>query len=296
VAEGVTAEVVAAEVAAAVVAGAAAVRRPLVIGNWKMNGDAAGNDRLLAALQAALGEALLAQVEVAVCPPFPYLGQVAERLGETGLRWGAQNLAGHENGAFTGEVSASMLVDLRCTWVLVGHSERRQLFGETDEGVAQKVAQALKHGLRPVICLGETLEERRSEVTEAVLARQLDAVMPVLRTILRDSAGEFVLAYEPVWAIGTGLTATPEQAQAVHAFLRQRLAEADEAGAGQVRILYGGSVKPGNAIELFQQADVDGGLIGGAALVAEDFVAICNAAASLAPKKARTAPGGFTDG
>lgn len=290
------AAVEAAEVAAAVVAGAAAVRRPLVIGNWKMNGDGAGNDRLLAALQAALEQAVLAQVEVAVCPPFPYLGQVAERLGESGLRWGAQNLAEQENGAFTGEVSASMLVDLRCTWVLAGHSERRQLFGETDEVVAQKVAQALRHGLRPVICLGETLEERRSEVTEAVLARQLDAVMPVLRPILPESAGEFVLAYEPVWAIGTGLTATPEQAQAVHAFLRQRLAEADKAGAAQVRILYGGSVKPGNAIELFQQADVDGGLIGGAALVADDFVAICNAAASLASKKARTAPGGFTDG
>ena len=200
------------------------LRQPLVIGNWKMNGDLTNNERLLGALRAQLDRVLLDRVEVAVCPPFPFISQVATWLGDTAAQWGAQNVAHQDNGAFTGEVSARMLADLRCKWVLVGHSERRQLLGETDETVAQKVAQALAHAIRPVICLGETLQERQSDVTEEVLGRQLDAVIPALLGAA-DGAGDYVLAYEPVWAIGTGLTATPAQAQAVHAFLRQRLAQ-----------------------------------------------------------------------
>jgi triosephosphate isomerase len=285
-------------------------RQPLVIGNWKMNGDLTTNERLLGGLRAQLDRVLLDRVEVAVCPPFPFISQVATWLGDTGAQWGAQDVARQDNGAFTGEVSASMLADLRCRWVLVGHSERRQLFGETDEAVADRAARALAHGVRPVICLGETLEERQAEVTEAVLARQLDALLPVLASkpggdegdgadaagARRIGAADYVLAYEPVWAIGTGLTATPAQAQAVHAFLRSRLSQSGIADADKVRILYGGSVKAANAIDLLEQDDVDGGLIGGAALVAEDFVAICKAAAAAASRKARATPGDSSDG
>jgi triosephosphate isomerase len=262
------------------------VRRPLVIGNWKMNGEAAGNERLLGALRAQLDRELLDRVEVVVCPPFPFIGQIATSLGDTVMQWGAQNVAAQDDGAFTGEVSARMLADLRCKWVLIGHSERRHLFGETDASVAGKVARVMAHSLRPVICLGETLQERQAGVTEEVLGRQLDAVIPTLT----GASVDYVLAYEPVWAIGTGLTATPAQAQAVHVFLRNRLAQAG-LDAGKVRILYGGSVKAANAGDLLQQQDIDGGLIGGASLVAEDFVAICRAAAVAATAKSRTAGG-----
>ena len=263
-----------------------AQRRSIVIGNWKMNGDVTGNERLLGALRLQLDRSLLDRVEVGICPPFPYVSQAATWLGDTGATWGAQNVARTANGAYTGEVSASMLRDLRCTWVLIGHSERRQLFGETDEDVATKAVMALAEGIRPVVCVGETLEERQSNVTERVLAEQIRAVAPVLAGA--DPAS-YVIAYEPIWAIGTGLTATPVQAQAAHDFLRRTLAqamagtieaEAAAAAAVRTRILYGGSVKPGNALELFEQADVDGGLIGGASLVVEDFVAICKAAAA----------------
>ena len=263
-----------------------AQRRSIVIGNWKMNGDVTGNERLLGALRLQLDRSLLDRIEVGICPPFPYVSQAATWLGDTGATWGAQNVARTPDGAYTGEVSASMLRDLRCTWVLVGHSERRQLFGETDDDVATKASIALAEGIRPVVCVGETLEERQSNVTERVLAEQIRAVAPVLAAA--DPA-RYVIAYEPVWAIGTGLTATPAQAQAAHDFLRRTLAqamagtieaEAAAAAAARTRILYGGSVKPGNALELFEQADVDGGLIGGASLVAEDFVAICKAAAA----------------
>jgi triosephosphate isomerase len=260
-----------------------AQRRPIVIGNWKMNGDVAGNERLLGALRAQLDRNLLDRVEVGICPPFPYVSQVATWLGDTGVTWGAQNVARTGNGAFTGEVSATMLHDLRCTWVLVGHSERRRLFGETGADVATKVANALENGIRPVICVGETLEERQSNVTERILAGQLEAVVPVLAGI---DAERYAIAYEPVWAIGTGLTATPAQAQSAHAFLRRSLEQGlsgsagDDAGgpvAARVRILYGGSVKADNLFELIEQPDVDGGLVGGASLIAEDFVAICKA-------------------
>ncbi len=253
-------------------------RRPLVMGNWKMNGRAAANEALLSSLRASLASGFDA-IDVAVCPPFPYLSQAVSQLSDTAVTVGAQNLSNQKDGAFTGEVSSGMLKDLGCRWVLVGHSERRQLYGETDEVVASKAQVAIDAGLVPVICIGETLEERKTGDTEVSLARQLDAVLPVLE---RQPASAFVLAYEPVWAIGTGLTATPEQAQAVHNFLRERLAASGYAAAASVRILYGGSVKASNAAELFAGADVDGGLIGGASLIADDFVGICRAAVGAA--------------
>lgn len=254
---------------------AKAKRRPLVMGNWKMNGRTEANGALLASLSGSLASGCEA-IDVAVCPPFPYLAQVSEKLAGTAISVGAQNLSAQPDGAFTGEVSAGMLTDLQCRWVLVGHSERRQFYGETDEIVAAKTRVALDAGLIPVICLGEMLAERKTGDTEVVLARQLDAVLPVLEG---QPASAFVLAYEPVWAIGTGLTASPEQAQAAHAFLRDRLAASGYGAAASVRILYGGSVKAANAAELFAGADVDGGLIGGASLVGSEFTGICQAAA-----------------
>ncbi|HWS76682.1 MAG TPA: triose-phosphate isomerase [Quisquiliibacterium sp.] len=250
-------------------------RKPLVVGNWKMNGDLVANERLFTALRSSIDRGLLAQVDVAVCPPYPYLGQAAAWLGDTGIAWGAQDVASFENGAFTGEVSAAMVSDLGCRWAIVGHSERRTLLGETDEVVAQKARRALDHDVGVIVCVGETLEERERGAEEAVLGRQLDA----LSSLSGASADRFVLAYEPVWAIGTGRTATPEQAQSMHAFIRGRLASGGFGEAARVRILYGGSVKAANAGSLFGMADIDGGLIGGAALVAEDFGAICRSAA-----------------
>ncbi|RPH45984.1 MAG: triose-phosphate isomerase [Burkholderiales bacterium] len=249
-----------------------AQRTALVLGNWKMNGDAASAEALLAGLVAGCHG--LSGV-AGVCPPYPYLGLAASRLAGTGVGWGAQDVSAFEDGAYTGEVSARMLADLGCTWTLVGHSERRTLFGDTDAEVARKAARALAAGLVPVVCVGETLAEREAGSTEAVLARQIDAVCPVLR----DAGERCVLAYEPVWAIGTGLTASPAQAQAAHAFIRARLAAGGVAAAPRLSLLYGGSVKPSNAVELFGQPDVDGGLIGGASLVAADFLSICRAAA-----------------
>ena len=236
------------------------MRARLVAGNWKMQGSLAGNQALLDAIVAGVQG-----VECVVCVPFPYLAQAAERLRGTQVAWGAQNLSEHASGAHTGEVSAAMLAEFGCRYVLVGHSERRQLYGETDAQAAAKFAAAQGAGLKPIFCIGETLEERDAGRTEAVVARQLDAVLG------KRAFGDAVLAYEPVWAIGTGRTATPEQAQAVHAFLRQRV-------GAKVRILYGGSVKAQNAAAIFAMADVDGGLIGGASLVAGDFLAICGAA------------------
>jgi triosephosphate isomerase (TIM) len=236
------------------------MRARLVAGNWKMHGTRAANQALLDAIVAGVKG-----VECAVCVPFPYLAQAAERLRGTQIAWGAQNLSAHASGAHTGEVSAAMLADFGCRYVLVGHSERRQLYGETDAQAAAKFAAAQAAGLRPIFCVGESLEERDAGRTEAVVARQLDAVLG------KGGFGDAVLAYEPVWAIGTGRTATPEQAQAVHAFLRPRVGAA-------ARILYGGSVKPDNAAAIFAQPDVDGGLIGGASLVAKDFLAICTMA------------------
>ncbi len=238
-------------------------RTRLVAGNWKMHGSRASNSALLEALLQEVGRQ--GSVECAVCPPYPYLEQVYGRLKGTPIACGAQNLSEHAQGAYTGEVSAAMLKEFGCRYVIVGHSERRQHYGESDARVAAKFAAAQAAGLTPILCVGETLEERESGRTEEVVARQLDAVLN------ESDFGEAALAYEPVWAIGTGRNATPEQAQAVHAFLREKLRPA-------TRILYGGSVKAQNAAAIFAMPDVDGGLIGGASLVAQDFIGIVRAA------------------
>jgi triosephosphate isomerase len=241
-------------------------RAKLVAGNWKMNGSRASNQALLDALLA--GIVGLAGVECAVCVPFPYFGEVGERLRGSPVAWGAQNMSEHPRGAYTGEVSAAMLVEFGCRYAIVGHSERRQFYGETDAQVAGKFAAALDAKLVPILCVGETLEERDAGRTEKVVARQLDQV---LTTTGIEAFSGAVVAYEPIWAIGTGRTATPEQAQSVHALIRKRIF------AG-TPILYGGSVKPDNAAAIFAMPDVDGGLIGGASLVAKDFLAIVRAA------------------
>ena len=235
-------------------------RSRLVAGNWKMHGSRASIATLLDALVKGNSGSDGAGSDCAVCPPFPYLAQVAERLRGTEIAWGAQNVSEHAQGAYTGEVSAAMLAEFGCRYVIVGHSERRQLCGESDAQAAAKFAAVRAAGMTPILCVGETLEERDAGKTEAVVARQLDAVV----------FEKGVLAYEPVWAIGTGRNATPEQAQAVHAFLRKKV-------PSETPILYGGSVKPQNAAAIFAMPDVDGGLIGGASLVAADFVAICAA-------------------
>ncbi|MCB1749673.1 MAG: triose-phosphate isomerase [Gammaproteobacteria bacterium] len=252
------------------------MRRPLVAGNWKMNGSSAMADDLTAAVTAAAPPA----VEVLLCPPAPYLARVAAALAGSAVALGAQDCSEHAPGAYTGEVAGAMLRDCGCSHTLVGHSERRQFFGDTDARVAAKVARAQADGLVAVLCVGETLEERRAGRTEEAVGRQLDAVLALPDTGAVLDA--LVVAYEPVWAIGTGETATPGQAQAVHAWIRARVAERDAARAAALRILYGGSVKPDNAAELFAMADIDGGLIGGAALKADSFLAICAAAAATA--------------
>ncbi|MGH8705970.1 MAG: triose-phosphate isomerase [Burkholderiales bacterium] len=249
------------------------MRARLVAGNWKMHGSRAANAALLDAIVA--GAAQLNGVQCAVCAPYPYLAQLAERLAGTSVAWGAQNASEHAQGAFTGEVSAPMLAEFGCRYVIVGHSERRQLYGEKDAAVAAKFAAVQASGMTPILCVGETLEERDGARTEATIARQLDAVLARAGI---GAIGGSVLAYEPVWAIGTGRNATPEQAQAAHAFLRGRIAQKDAAVAAGLRILYGGSVKPANAEAIFAMPDVDGGLIGGASLVAGDFLAIARAA------------------
>jgi len=253
------------------------MRARLVAGNWKMHGSRQANTSLLEAIVAGLGTAAQGGecAECAVCVPFPYLQQVAARLAKTPVTWGAQNVSEYAAGAYTGEVSAAMLAEFGCRYAIVGHSERRQLFGETDAQVAAKFGAAQASGLVPILCVGERLEEREAGQTEAVVARQLDAVVGQVGAA---AFGQAVLAYEPVWAIGTGKTATAEQAQAVHAFLRARLAAQTASVAQGVRILYGGSVKPANAAATFAMPDVDGGLIGGAALAADAFLAIVAAA------------------
>ena len=250
------------------------MRKRLVAGNWKMHGARAANSALLDAIVAGLPAA--GKVQCAVCVPFPYLAQVEELLRGAALAWGAQDVSAQASGAYTGEVSAGMLAEFGCRFVLVGHSERRQLHGESDALVAAKFAAVQANRMTPVLCVGETLEERDAGRTEAVVARQLDAVVSASGVAAFAPA---VLAYEPVWAIGTGRNATPEQAQAVHAFVRARLAAKDAGVAGALRILYGGSVKAANAESIFAMPDVDGGLIGGASLVANEFLAIARAAA-----------------
>jgi triosephosphate isomerase len=242
------------------------LRRKLVVGNWKMHGSRPANAELLAALLTARPYRL----DVAVCVPYVFLTETAATLAGSDIRWGAQDVSAHEQGAFTGEVSAAMLAECGCRYALVGHSERRAMHAESDALVAQKAQAALGRGVTPIVCVGETLAEREAGETEAVVKRQLSAVIHQLA----HCAAEMVVAYEPVWAIGTGRTASPDQAQEVHALLRARLTKA---GAGDVALLYGGSVKGDNAAALFAKPDIDGGLIGGASLKAADFLAIARA-------------------
>ena len=245
------------------------MRRKLVVGNWKMHGSRVANAELLSGLMAARPYG----ADVAVCVPFPCLADCAVTLAGSDLRWGAQDVSAKEQGAYTGEVSAAMLHEFGCRYAIVGHSERRQYHGESDQLVADKAKAALARGVTPIVCVGETLAQREAGETEAVVKRQLSAVIHTLA----HCAGEMVVAYEPVWAIGTGKTATPEQAQAVHHLLRAQL-HAATPRADAMTLLYGGSVKPDNAAQLFSQPDIDGGLVGGASLKAADFVAICRAA------------------
>ena len=246
------------------------MRQPLVAGNWKMHGSRAENASLVSALLDLVQPEKRA--EIMVCPPFPYLLETGRLLKDSGIALGAQSVCAEAQGAFTGEVSAAMLKDVGCAYVLVGHSERRQLYGESDDLVARKFVAAQSHGLVPVLCVGETLEEREAGQTLNVVSRQLEAVLAVSGVRSLDRA---VIAYEPVWAIGTGRTASSEQAQEVHATIRAKVAGLDATIGGSVRILYGGSVKASNAQELFAMPDIDGGLVGGASLKADEFARIC---------------------
>ena len=245
------------------------MRGKFVVGNWKMNGGLAANAALLAELATGWTPEPAGR-GIAVCVPYPYLAQVGAALRGTSIAWGAQDVSEHESGAYTGEVSARMLVEFGCSYVIVGHSERRQLYGDTDAIVAAKSTAALAAGLTPIACVGETLAERDARATMGVVSRQLDAVLAAVGT----NASRLVVAYEPVWAIGTGRTASPDAAQEVHALLRGRLAKS---GAADVALLYGGSVKADNARSLFAMADIDGGLIGGASLRSAEFLAIARA-------------------
>lgn len=251
------------------------MRKPLVVGNWKMNGLRATNRPLLESLREE-GVKVGMAVEIAICPPFVYLADVGSLLQGSAIGWGAQNLSQHEAGAYTGEVAPSMLVDLGCRFVIVGHSERRLLYGETNDIVAEKFVAAQQVDLTPIVCIGESLKEREQGVTEQVVKYQLDAV---LQRAGISALNKAVIAYEPIWAIGTGRTATPEQAQEVHAFIRTYVAAQDSNVARELLILYGGSVKDSNAAQLLAMPDIDGGLIGGASLKAEEFLTICQAAA-----------------
>ncbi|MGF1546482.1 MAG: triose-phosphate isomerase [Thiotrichales bacterium] len=248
------------------------MRKYLVAGNWKLNGSLSANVALISGILEGMPGVT---ADVAVCPPFPYLAQVQSLLTGTRVALGAQNVSDEDLGAFTGEVSAAMLGEFGCRYAIVGHSERRALYGESDAMVARRFQGAIRAGLTPILCVGESLAEREAGVTEEVVARQLDAVTAVAGI---GAYGQSVIAYEPVWAIGTGKTASPQQAEEVHRFIRERLAAQDADVAAKVQILYGGSVKPDNATVLFSQANIDGGLIGGAALKAGDFLAICRAA------------------
>ena len=247
------------------------MRATLIAGNWKMNGDLQFATGLIDAIKS--GDA--GKSQLAVCPPAVYLMKVGGMLADSEIALGAQNVCDQEKGAYTGEVSASMLSECGCRYAIVGHSERRTLYGESDRLVAARFAMAQQAGLEPILCVGETLDEREGGVTEAVVGRQVDAV---IESSGIEALGQAVIAYEPVWAIGTGQVATPEQAQSVHAFIRTRLAASSEEVAQKVQILYGGSMNPTNAGELLAQADIDGGLIGGASLKADDFLAIAQSA------------------
>lgn len=247
------------------------MRQTLVAGNWKLNGSKDSIKELVGGILAGMSEAKAA---VAVCAPYIYIPLVEELLSGTDVAYGSESISENDTGAFTGEISGSMLNDFNCKYAIVGHSERRTIFCEKDEDTANKFAAARKHGLTPILCVGELLEEREGGVTEEVVSRQLDAVINLEGV---EALADAVIAYEPVWAIGTGMTASPQQAQDVHAFIREKIAKLNAGVAEKVQILYGGSVNGGNADELFAMEDIDGGLIGGASLKAEDFLAICKA-------------------
>src|SRR3954454_1954099 len=249
------------------------MRSKLVAGNWKMHGGTSQNQPLLTAILDGTSD--LGSTEVAVCVPYPYLQQAQTVLQASHVSWGAQNVSQYDKGAYTGEVSAGMLMDFNCRYVIVGHSERRALYGEDSYTVALKFKAAQAAGLKPILCVGETLDQREAGITEQVVAEQLDAVRELVGV---DPLIGSVLAYEPVWAIGTGKTATPGQAQEVHSFIRNRIAARSPQVAANLKILYGGSVKASNARELFAMPDIDGGLVGGASLVVDEFLSICNAA------------------
>lgn len=251
------------------------MRQLLIAGNWKMHGTRASATRLAGEILQALGAS--ADREIIVCPPFVHLAEVGQAIQGSSVLLGAQNLCAEEDGAYTGEVSGAMLRDCGCRYVIVGHSERRALYGENDALVARKFMAAQRASLTPILCLGETLEERRRRQTREVVTRQLYAVLDAAGIA---AFGQATIAYEPVWAIGTGNTATPEQAQEVHALIRSSLAAQDAKIAAAIRLLYGGSVKASNAAALFHMPDIDGGLVGGASLQAQEFAAICRADAS----------------
>jgi triosephosphate isomerase len=248
------------------------VRQTLVVGNWKMHGSRARVAQLLGGLVNSVSSST---AEVAVCPTYVHLAQALSLVAESSIAIGAQDCSHMQEGAYTGEVSADMLLEMGCLWVILGHSERRQYHGESDELVAAKLATVIESGLQPIVCVGETREEREAGEAEAVVSRQLQGALGS-----QIGLETLVVAYEPVWAIGTGLTASPEQAQEMHAFIRECLQDIKGVDAPETRLLYGGSVKPGNAAELFAASDIDGALVGGAALVAEDFLAIVNAASA----------------
>ena len=249
------------------------MRQVMVAGNWKMNGTSESVKELMAGIKQ--GMTAVSKAEVVVCPPAVYIPYVSGVAAGSAVKVGSQNVCDEDKGAYTGEISADMLKDTGCEYAIIGHSERRALYGETDELVARRFAAACRNGIKPIFCIGETLEERESGITNDVCARQIDAVIALEGV---SALAEGVIAYEPVWAIGTGKTASPEQAQEVHAFIRNKIAGLNEEVAEGLRILYGGSMNPANAKELIAQPDIDGGLIGGASLKAEDFLAICQAA------------------
>lgn len=249
------------------------MRKTLIAGNWKMNGSNDSIAELLSGIRSQINSAW--NCDILVCPPSIYVAQVVNQLAESGVNVGGQNVSDQDSGAFTGETSANMLKDAGCTYVLVGHSERRSLYGESSHTVAQKFEKALASGLKPILCIGETLEERENGTTMTVVNGQIDAVIDHLGI---EKLAQGVIAYEPVWAIGTGVTASPDQAQEVHAAIRAHLAQSNSDVAQKTQILYGGSMNASNADQLLTQADIDGGLIGGASLKANDFIAICTAA------------------
>jgi triosephosphate isomerase len=261
------------------------MRRKLVVGNWKMHGNIHTNQVLLDGLIHGLND--YKSADYAVCVPNPYLHQTRSLLENTNIAWGGQNVNQHDVGAFTGAVSSHMLTDFGCSYVILGHSERRVLFHETNLTAAARFDASIKAGITPILCVGETLAEHEAGLTEVIVASQMDAVMATLgeQEFAKAMQLNMVFAYEPVWAVGTGRTASPDQAQSVHAFIRNRIARRDSDAAAQVRIIYGGSVKPQNAKELFAKPDVDGGLVGGASLDANEFISICKAANLTATKQ-----------